>query len=259
VNGHGTAVLCGGSQGIGLATAGILLDQGLSVAIVGRDAHRLDAAVASLASRGTATGVVADATDPASLGQAFDAIGDKWGQVNILINTIGSSVVGSFEQLEDTDWDRAFNEGTLSAVRSIKLVLPLMRPAQWGRIVNVTAMSVQHQSPLLIAYTASKAALASITKNFARSLAADGILVNAVAPGSVLTGGVAAAVRAAGGDPSDPVDSYAILAERFGAHIDLGRVAEPVEVAEVVAFCASRANTFMTGAHINVDGGSDFT
>ncbi len=204
-------------------------------------------------------GIATDATDLEALSQAFDLIKGRWNQVNVLVNTVGSSVVGSFEQLDTKDWDRAFSEGTLSAVRSIKLVLPLMRTADWGRIVNVTAMSVQHQSPLLIAYTASKAALASITKNFARSLAPDGILVNAVAPGSVLTGGVADAVRAVGGDPSDPVGSYAVMAERFGAHIDLGRVADPSEVAQVVAFCASRSNTFMTGAHINVDGGSDFT
>jgi NAD(P)-dependent dehydrogenase (short-subunit alcohol dehydrogenase family) len=120
-------------------------------------------------------------------------------------------------------------------------------------------MSTQHQAPGLIAYTASKAALASITKNLARDLAADQILVNAVAPGTVLTPGVAEAIRAAGGDPSDPVGSYAVMADRYGAHIDLGRVAFPDEIACVVAFCASKANTFMTGAHINVDGGSDFT
>jgi NAD(P)-dependent dehydrogenase (short-subunit alcohol dehydrogenase family) len=68
----------------------------------------------------------------------------------------------------------------------------------------------------------------------------------------------ATAVRAAGGDPSDPEGSYAVTADRFGAPIDLGRVANPEEVAPALAFCASRANAFMTGAHINVDGGSDF-
>ena len=107
--------------------------------------------------------------------------------------------------------------------------------------------------------TAALRALASITKNLARDLAADQILVNAVAPGTALTGGVTGAIRAAGGDPSDPEGSYAIMAERYGAHIDLGRIAFPEEIASVVAFCASKSNTFMTGSHINVDGGSDFT
>ena len=118
---------------------------------------------------------------------------------------------------------------------------------------------MQHQSTALIGYTASKAALTSITKNLARSLASDGILVNAVAPGPVLTGPIKAAVRAAHGDSDDRYDAYRVMSERYGSEVDLGRVADPAEVAEVVAFCASAANTYMTGAHLNVDGGSDFT
>jgi 3-oxoacyl-[acyl-carrier protein] reductase len=255
------AVVCGGTLGIGFATAVRLVEDGIQVVTLGRDRDRVNAAVERLTDLGHAevTGYVADATDSVQLARAFDAIGERFDHVNILVNTVGSSVIGSFESLEESDWLRAFSEGTLSAVRTAKLALPLMREAQWARIVNVTAMSTQHQSPVLIAYTASKAALASVTKNLARTLAPDGILVNAVAPGSVLTGGVAAAVRSAGGDPTDLHESYAVMAEQFGAHIDLGRVADPDEIARVVAFCASRANTFMTGAHVNVDGGSDFT
>jgi NAD(P)-dependent dehydrogenase (short-subunit alcohol dehydrogenase family) len=133
-----------------------------------------------------------------------------------------------------------------------------MRRAEWGRIVNITALSVKHQSPGLIAYTAAKAALASVTKNLARSLAAEEILVNAVAPGAVLTGAIQAAVSAAGGDADDPRDAYRVMSEQFGSSADLRRVADPGEIAEVVAFCASKANTHMTGAHLNVDGGTDF-
>jgi NAD(P)-dependent dehydrogenase (short-subunit alcohol dehydrogenase family) len=152
-----------------------------------------------------------------------------------------------------------FDTGVLTAVRCVRHAVPLMRRAEWGRIVNVTAVSVQHQSAGLIAYTAAKAALASITKNLSRSLAGDGILVNAVAPGPVLTTPIRAAVRAVHGDPDDNRDAYRVMAEQYGASVDLGRVADPAEVAEVVAFCASAANTYMTGAHLNVDGGSDFT
>jgi 3-oxoacyl-[acyl-carrier protein] reductase len=172
---------------------------------------------------------------------------------------VGPGGAGRFEDLSDEGWLRAFDTGALTAVRCIRHALPLLRRAEWGRIVNVTAVSVQHQSAGLIGYTAAKAALASITKNLARSLAGDGILVNAVAPGPVLTAPIRAAVRAAHGDPDDHRDAYRVMAEQYGAEVDLGRVADPAEVAEVVAFCASAANTFMTGAHLNVDGGSDFT
>jgi NAD(P)-dependent dehydrogenase (short-subunit alcohol dehydrogenase family) len=111
----------------------------------------------------------------------------------------------------------------------------------------------------LIGYTAAKAALTSITKNLSRTLAAEGILVNAVAPGPILTRSIQAAVKAAKGDPQDPYDAFRVMSEQYGSSVDLRRVAEPSEVAEVVAFCASSANTYMTGAHVNVDGGSDFS
>jgi 3-oxoacyl-[acyl-carrier protein] reductase len=255
------AVVCGGSAGIGLACAEGLAALGFSVAILGRDRGRLEGALAVLADRGF-TGCDAwsvDVTDSLQVADAFASIGNRYGHVNSLVNSVGPTVAGSIATLDDQDWVKAFDQGALTAVRTIRAVLPLMRNAPWGRIVNLTAMSTQHQTPGLIAYTASKAALASITKNLARDLAADDILVNAVAPGSVLSEKVAGAVRSAGGDPSDLIDSYRVMAERFGAHIDLGRVAVPAEVASVVVFCASQANTFMTGAHINVDGGSDFT
>jgi 3-oxoacyl-[acyl-carrier protein] reductase len=80
-----------------------------------------------------------------------------------------------------------------------------------------------------------------------------------VAPGPVLTAPIRAAVRAAEGDPDDPHDAFRVMAKEYGSSVDLGRVALPAEVAEVVVFCASAANTYMTGAHLNVDGGSDFT
>jgi 3-oxoacyl-[acyl-carrier protein] reductase len=258
---HGwVALVCGGTAGIGLATALRLADLRFQMAVLGRRQTLVDEAVELLVARGSsnAMGVIADVTDSAAVNRAVGLVGERFGHVNSLVNAVGPTVVGPFDALDDEDWARAFDEGTIGAVRTVRATLPYLRRAPWGRIVNVTAMSVQHQNPNLIAYTASKAALASVTKNLARTLAPEGILVNAVAPGSVMSSGVSAAVRAGGGDPSDPVAAYAVLAEQFGAHIDLGRVAVPEEIAEVVAFCASPSTTFLTGAQINVDGGSDF-
>jgi len=205
---------------------------------------------------------VAIAADVAIEGEvmaAFTEIGARWGEVNALVNAVGPSGAGAFEDLSDDAWFKAFDQGVMTAVRCIRHALPLLRRADWGRIVNITAVSVQHQSPGLIGYTAAKAALASITKNLARTLAADGILVNAVAPGPILTRSIQAAVMAAAGDPQDTFDAFRVMSEQYGSSVDLRRVARPSEVAELVAFCASFANTYMTGAHINVDGGSDFT
>ena len=256
-----TSVISGGSTGIGLAVAKRLAAGGGRVAILGRNPERLVSAKSDLeeAGAGTVLALRSDATKDDDVAAAFREIDEAWGEIHALINAVGPSGAGRFEDLSDEAWVRAFDQGALTAVRCIRHALPLLRRADWARIVNITAVSVQHQSTALIGYTASKAALASITKNLARSLASDGILVNAVAPGPVLTGPIKAAVRAAGGLSEDPYDSYRVMTERYGSEVDLGRVADPAEVAEVIAFCASAANTYMTGAHLNVDGGSDFT
>lgn len=255
------SVISGGSAGIGLAVTERLATEGGRVAILGRRPEALERAreVIERRSAAGALTIAVDTTDEAEVADAFRQIDAKWGEVNALVNAVGPSGSGGFDDLTDDAWMRSFDQGVLTAVRCIRHALPLLRRAQWGRIVNITAMSVQHQSTGLIAYTAAKAALVSVSKNLARGLAQDGILVNAVAPGPVLTTPIGAAVRAAHGDPNDPVDTYRVMSEQYGSSVDLGRVALPAEVAEVVAFCASEANTYMTGAHLNVDGGSDFT
>jgi NAD(P)-dependent dehydrogenase (short-subunit alcohol dehydrogenase family) len=254
------SVVSGGSKGIGLASAKRLAEGG-RIALLGRHQDTLDQAADAVMAAGAedALALKTDVTRDDEVAAAFQAIEAKWGEVHALVNAVGPAGAGRFEDLSDEQWLRTFDTGALTAVRCIRHALPLLRRAEWGRIVNVTAVSVQHQSAGLIGYTAAKAALASITKNLARSLAGEGILVNAVAPGPVLTTPIQAAVRAVHGDPNDHRDAYRVMVEQYGAEVDLGRVADPAEVAEVVAFCASAANTYMTGAHLNVDGGSDFT
>jgi 3-oxoacyl-[acyl-carrier protein] reductase len=245
---------------MGLAIATRLAADGGRLALLARRPERLERALAKVQEAG-ASDVVAiptDATVDADVAAAFAAIDERWGEVNALVNAVGPSAAGRFEDLDDATWQTAFDQGVLTAVRSIRHALPLLRRAAWGRIVNITAVSTRHQSPGLIAYTAAKSALASATKNLARTLAPDGILVNAVAPGPVLTKTIRAAVKAAGGDADDPVDAYRVMSQQYGSSVDLGRVGDPAEIAEVAAFCASSANRYMTGAHLNVDGGSDF-
>jgi NAD(P)-dependent dehydrogenase (short-subunit alcohol dehydrogenase family) len=245
---------------MGLAAAQRLGADGGRVAILGRRPDALDKALRTIREAGAsdAIAIPTDVTVDEEVAAAFTTIDDRWGEMNALVNAVGPAGAGRFEDLDDAMWHDAFDQGLLTALHCIRHALPLLRRAAWGRIVNLTAVSTRHQSPGLIAYTASKAALASVTKNLARSLAPDGILVNAVAPGPVLTRTIRAAVRAAGGDAHDQSDAYRVMSEQYGASVDLHRVGGPDEVAEVIAFCASDANTYMTGAHLNVDGGTDF-
>ncbi len=121
-------------------------------------------------------------------------------------------------------------------------------------------MSVKRQSPPLIAYTAAKSALTSLTKNLAQTLAPDGILVNTVSPGTFASPSFKAALAEMPDvDENDLHDVMRFIGEGFGHHVFLDRAADPAEIGPVIAFAASARNTYMTGANINVDGGSDFT
>jgi 3-oxoacyl-[acyl-carrier protein] reductase len=258
-----TAVVTGGTKGMGRAIAECLAREGARVAVLARSRPALDEAVAGLEGLGSpqSLGLQADVADGDSVLEAFATVEERWGSLNVLVNTVGPAA-GRFEQLSDADWVTAFQLGTLGAVRCVRAALPLLRRAAWGRIVNLSAHSTQRQSEILPAYTASKAAVTSVSKNLARSLAPDGILVNTVSPGTIVTASFTEALRGVfeerGLDASDPHDVMRWIDEVFHQPADLGRAGLPEEVAVVVAFLASPRNGYVTGANVNVDGGSDF-
>jgi 3-oxoacyl-[acyl-carrier protein] reductase len=138
----------------------------------------------------------------------------------------------------------------------------LLRAAEWARIVNLSAHSVRRQTAMLPAYTASKAALTSVTKNLSLSLAPEGILVNTLSPGTFLTdslvGYLAALPAERGVDPTSLHDAMRVIEEDFGHPAHLRRAGSAIEIGRVIVFVGSQVNTYMTGADINVDGGSDF-
>jgi NAD(P)-dependent dehydrogenase (short-subunit alcohol dehydrogenase family) len=258
-----TAVVTGGSKGMGRAVAEILATDGARVAVMARGREALDETAAALRAAGSpeAIGIAVDVTDPSSIEAGFGEVAERWGALNILVNTVGPGA-GRFEQLDDTGWDAAFALGTMSAVRGVRAALPLLRAADWARIVIFSAHSIQRQSPNLVAYTASKAAVTSLAKNLAKSLAPDGILVNTVCPGSIVTASFTDGLRetfaAEGLDPADPHDVMTWIDRNFHHPADLGRAGLPDEVASVAAYLASRRNGYVTGACVNADGGSDF-
>jgi NAD(P)-dependent dehydrogenase (short-subunit alcohol dehydrogenase family) len=260
-----TAVVTGGSSGMGRAAAECLADDGARVAVFARRKAELDEAVAALRRHGSPDplGLPVDVTDAAAIEAAFAELGARWGALNILVNTVGPGDTGTIDTLSDEAWQRSLDLGLMSAVRVTRAALPWLRRAEWGRIVNVSAHSIKRQTPTLVAYTAAKSALASLSKNLAKTLAKENILVNTVSPGTFLTGGVKAwlqgMAKQRGVDPNSLEDLNRIIAEDFHEPSDLGRAGLPDEIGAVIAFLASRRNSYMTGANVNVDGGSDFT
>ena len=204
-----------------------------------------------------------DVTDAAAIDAAFAEVGARWGALNILVNTVGPGDTGTIDTLSDAAWQRSLELGLMSAVRCTRAALPWIRKAEWARIVNVSAHSTQRQTPILIGYTAAKSALTSMSKNLAKTLAKENILVNTVSPGTFLSGGVKTwlqgMAKERGIDPNSLEDLNRIIAEDFHEPSDLGRAGLPDEIGAVIAFLASRRNSYMTGANVNVDGGSDFS
>lgn len=259
-------LISGGTKGIGLAAALIFADEGASVAVLGRSPEALDATSRALVERGASRvlPLKVDLTDGDQVDRASLTLKTEWGGLEILVNAAGPVDVGvrRLDDLSDEEWVATFDIGLLSAVRTVRSCLPMLRSAHWARIINVSAHSVRRQSVDLVAYTAAKAALTSFSKNLSLSLAPDGILVNTISPGSILSDGMRGYLRsldpARGIDPDSAEDAMRVITEDFGHPAHLPRAGQPEEVGRVIAFVASRGNSYMTGADINVDGGSDF-
>lgn len=260
-------VVSGGTAGMGRAAAECFAAEGAMVAVIGRDEGRLEDTVAALTRSGSpdAVGLLCDLTDESGVHAAFDQLAERWGGVlNTLVNAAGPVEVGvkRFEKLHDDEWRATFDIGVLSAVRCVRHALPMLRRGEWARIVNISAHSTRRQSPELVSYTAAKAALTSTSKNLAQSLAPDGILVNTISPGSFLSKGLrdylAGLPPERGVDPDDLRDAMRVIDEDFGHPAHIGRAGDPAEIGPVIAFVGSRRNSYMVGADVNVDGGSDF-
>jgi NAD(P)-dependent dehydrogenase (short-subunit alcohol dehydrogenase family) len=259
-------VVNGGSKGMGRAAAEVMAAEGALVAVLARTKEDLDETGDALRDLGAGDviGVPTDITDRTQVESAFAVIADRWGSLNVLVNATGPVDVGvaRFADLDDEEWAATFDIGTLGAVRCIRASLPLLRAADWARIVNVSAHSTRRQSPDIVAYTAAKSALTSLSKNLSLSLAPEGILVNTVSPGSFLSAGLKAYLERLpperGIDPNDLHDAMRVITEDYDHPAHLGRAGDPKEIGPVIAFVGSRLNSYMTGADINVDGGSDF-
>jgi len=251
----------GGTKGMGRAAAECFAVEGASVAVLARSQSDLDATVARLRELGAPDAVAlrADITQLADVESALAVLRDRWGHLNALVNAAGQATVGTIDTLTDEDWQTAIDRSAMGMIRCVRAALPMLRAAEWARIVNVSAQSTHRQSPRLVAYTAAKAVVTSVTKNLSLHLAKDEILVNTVSPGSFVTASMRAWARSVGIDADDLHAVMRGIEKHFGHPAHLPRAGDPSEIGPVIAFLASRRNSYMTGANVNVDGGSDFS
>lgn len=242
-----TAVVCGAGKGIGRAAALALAREGVRLAICSRDAATLEATAADLRAQ-TGTEVLAVPTnlsDGDAIHRLVEEAAARYGGIDILINNTGGPPAGKFEQLDDAAWQAAFEGLVLSVVRLSRLAIPYMRQKHWGRIITVTSTSVKQPIANLVLSNSLRAAVTGLSKTLATELAPDGITVNTVATGRILTdrltslyGGDEAATRA-----------------NAAAGVPLGRVGEPLDMGNAITYLCSEQAGYITGVTLQVDGG----
>ncbi|MET7695967.1 oxidoreductase [Streptomyces sp. NPDC005483] len=249
---HGrTAVVTGASKGIGLAVVTALAQAGATVIAGSRSSTpELDA----LVKEGQVTWVPVDLAEPAAAGRLVEA---ARGRIDVLVNNVGTAPArtGGFLSVTDTDWQRVLDLNLLTAVRVTRAALPVMLAAGQGSIVTVASVNATLPDPLVIDYSAGKAALVAFSKALSKEVGPKGIRVNTVSPGPVQTDlwlaqdGVAATVSAAAGMTPDDV-----VAQAAGSTAT-GRFSRPGEVAELVLFLAGDGARNITGSDMIIDGG----
>ena len=230
--------MTGGSRGIGHAIARELAELGASVAIVARDPEALAAATAELG----ATGIEADVTTPVGRARVVAVMRER-GPLHVLVHNAGGNVRGPLIAYDDATIERMIALNLTAPILLSRDLHPLLRAAGDASVVHVGSVAGQVALPTGIAYAAAKAGLAQAARTLALEWAADGIRVNTVAPWYTRTPLV------------EPVLSRPAALAAIVARTPLGRIAEPREVATVVAFLAMPASSYVTGQALAVDGG----
>lgn len=232
-----SALVMGGSKGLGRAIAAELASEGVRVAIVSRDAGRVERSAAELGVLGFAGDVSVVGGGRQAVEQATALLGAA---PDILVTNTGGPKPGSFEAISREAWSDGFNNLWMSLVDSVQTVLPSMREKRWGRILAVTSVAAREPQPGLVVSNSLRAGLLGLVNSLSRDVAAHGITVNALLPGYTNT---------------DRMAELGVNDASMGAKIPAGRLGRPEEFAALAAFLASDRASYITGQAIAVDGG----
>lgn len=248
-----TALVIASSQGLGRAVAEQLVKEGANVMLTSRDEEKLKGVADELNALGAGKAAYcrADITKVEDIQNVVQAARDTFGRIEILINNAGGPPGGTFEQLTDEDWMKAFELTLLSYIRVTREVLPDLKQGG-GRIVNIASSSIKQPIPGLVLSNTFRTGIVGFAKTLSMELAPYNVLVNTVAPGRIATDRLVYLDEL---NAQRQGVSREEIQQQMEANIPLGRYGEPEEFARVIAFLVSGANTYVTGSALLVDGG----
>ena len=239
-------LVAGGAGGIGGEIVSSFAAEGSSTIILDSAEDRAQKKVQEIESvGGKAFSVIVDATKEDQIQEAITGIAGKFGKLDVLVNSIGLNKPMPFLDTPEAIWYQLIELNLMVTVRLCKAVLPYMIKQNFGRIINISSQQGRRAAPTAMPYAASKAAVISLTKSLAASVAQENIRVNAVCPGVVEAGLIKQILK----DTPEYVDELL-------SYAPMGRLCQPKEVASVVVFLASEGSSYMTGQSLSVDGGT---